>query len=184
MSAFLRALYRGHKQVAAILMVYGASQDIFEAAAIGNLEQVSAYLDKIPGMLASFSNDGWTPLHLAALFGHPRTLRLLLKRGADPSTLSRNPAHGTPLHAACGAGHAEAVAVLLEGGADPNLPAGGTPPLLLAAGRGHLACAEALLKAGARVNERGPGGRTALGLALEMGHAALAEMLHLHEAIV
>jgi ankyrin repeat protein len=48
--------------------------------------------------------DGWTPLHFAARYDHPDTVRLLLERGADPNALCRydddepdTPFHVSPL---------------------------------------------------------------------------------------
>jgi ankyrin repeat protein len=99
-SAFLTALYHRQKRAAAVLLVYGAELDLFEAAAIGNRGLLGNYLDKIPALVGSFSNDGWTPLHLAARFGHEKSVSFLLERGADPALKSKNASAKTPLELA------------------------------------------------------------------------------------
>jgi len=55
--------------------------------------------------------DGYTPLHNAALWGHVDVVRLLLEHGADPSI--RNRGGKTPLDVARWSGHRE-VASLME----------------------------------------------------------------------
>jgi ankyrin repeat protein len=44
--------------------------------------------------------DGWSPLHLAAHFGHIGAAELLLQNGADVHVKSVNDMGNTPLHAA------------------------------------------------------------------------------------
>ena len=77
--------------------------DIFEASALGSLDRISSLLQKDPGLAGAFSADGFTPLHLAAFFGHSSAARVLLDRGADvnartddgrtPLTLARDNGH-------------------------------------------------------------------------------------------
>jgi ankyrin repeat protein len=176
-SAFLTALYHRQKKVAAILLVFGAELDLFEAASIGNRDLLGRFLDKIPALVGSYSNDGWTPLHLAAFFGHAASVKFLLERGADPAWRSKNVMENTPLHSACAGGHTEAVEALLMGGADPNALAKGWSPLHLAAGSGHLSCVQALVLAKADPALRNAEGKTAHDLAREGKHTATAEFL-------
>lgn len=176
-SAFLQALYHKQKKIAAILLVYGAQLDLFESAAIGNRDLLSKFLDKIPALVGSYSNDGWTPLHLAAFFGHAASVRFLLERKADPNLSSKNVLENTPLHSACAAGHAEVAAILLEGKADPNATAKGWTPLQIAASNGNLTIVDELLKAGAKVDTKNPEGKTALDLAAANKHEAVVNYL-------
>ncbi|XP_048763546.2 IQ motif and ankyrin repeat domain-containing protein 1-like isoform X2 [Ostrea edulis] len=60
-----------------------------------------------------------TPLSEAANGGDPKTLQLLLDKGADPNTQGQF--KRTPLYRAAFAGHLEAVQVLLQNGADPRI---------------------------------------------------------------
>ncbi|KAL8596804.1 hypothetical protein ACOMHN_053900 [Nucella lapillus] len=62
------------------------------------------------------SNRGWTPLHLAAYFGHAAVARILLEAGAVVNVI--NSAGDTPLHRAAYTGREDIVSLLLEFGAD------------------------------------------------------------------
>lgn len=56
------------------------------------------------GLGVNVSNqDGFTPLHIAALHGHSELVSLLLKHGASIS--AKNAKHAVPLHLACQKGH-------------------------------------------------------------------------------
>lgn len=64
--------------------------------------------------------NGWTPLHEAAVNGHPADLRLLLEHGAQvdaPANLDGGPA---ALADAAYAGRADSVEILLRAGAKPG----------------------------------------------------------------
>jgi cytohesin len=72
-----------------------------------------------PNKLARFcwlSNDGWTPLHLAAQIGDTEMIVLLLANKADIEAKSQN-LRSTPLHVAAQHGQTAAVKLLLERGA-------------------------------------------------------------------
>nr|XP_022312740.1 putative IQ motif and ankyrin repeat domain-containing protein [Crassostrea virginica] len=60
-----------------------------------------------------------TPLSEAANGGDPKTIQLLLDKGANPNT--KGQFKRTPLYRAAFAGHLEAVQVLLQNGADPRI---------------------------------------------------------------
>lgn len=60
------------------------------------------------GLGINVSNqDGFTPLHVAALHGHAELVSLLLKHGA--SVGARNINHAVPLHLACQKGHFQVI---------------------------------------------------------------------------
>ncbi|XP_022707761.1 oxysterol-binding protein-related protein 1-like isoform X2 [Varroa jacobsoni] len=61
-------------------------------------------------------NYQWTPLHLAAYFGHLEATRILLQKGATPS--ASNGEGDTPLHKAALTGREPLVMLLLTYGAD------------------------------------------------------------------
>ncbi len=74
---------------------------------------------------------GTTPLHIAAGFGTPESIKALINAGADPNVQSRSRPH---LHHAARMGKPENVIALLKVGADPNaLGRGGWTALLSAA---------------------------------------------------
>lgn len=60
----------------------------------------------------------WTPLHIAASYGHTPSAELLIEHGADVNGQDH---HGhTPLHTAASDGQAEMASLLLSHGADPT----------------------------------------------------------------
>src|SRR4051812_21810377 len=94
------------------------------AAAAGNVKRVRQLLDAGVDVNASFK--GANALIFAAKQGHAPVLRLLLERGADPSTNTRTgkyAGNSLPLHALAVAaehGHVEVVRMLIRAGAEVN----------------------------------------------------------------
>ena len=70
------------------------------------------------GSLGANANEGFTPLHLAAVKNDFARAEVLLKAGADPN--AKNNDGYTPLHLAVGVNASKAAEVLLKAGADPN----------------------------------------------------------------
>ncbi|KAJ7351003.1 Oxysterol-binding protein- protein 1 [Desmophyllum pertusum] len=64
----------------------------------------------------SKANQGWTPLHLAAYFGHNNIVKTLLENGADVNT--RNGMGDTALHRAAFTGRTDVVTLLIQYNAD------------------------------------------------------------------
>ena len=79
----LIAQYRDKPEAVALLLAAEPELDIFDAASVGRTERVTEWLDRDPGLLNAASSDGFSPLGLAAFFGHADTVKLLLARGAD-----------------------------------------------------------------------------------------------------
>src|SRR5712692_5092247 len=77
-SAILTAVYHRQKEIVNLLVARGATLSLADASAAGELERVERLVEQSPGALNAFSADGWTPLHLAAFFGHPKVVELLL----------------------------------------------------------------------------------------------------------
>jgi len=149
----MQALYEGKPELARELAAARSDLDVFEAAAIGDVDRLRALLDEDPSLATAWSDDGFTPLHFAAFFGHPAAARLLAERGADLEACSTNEQFALdarPLHSAAAAGEREVCEVLLDAGADVNaVQHGGYTALLEARQSGNEELAQLLLERGA-----------------------------------
>ena len=82
------------------------------------------------------NEDGYTPMHLAAIYGELECVRLLLQNNANKEAPDND--GKTPLHWAAHEGKVECVAALLEAGAMKNASnKGGSRPLHFAAFNGE-----------------------------------------------
>jgi ankyrin repeat protein len=124
MSELLQAVYRGDHGRVDELLAGDPELDVFEAAAVGRAERLRELLDEDPSLANAWAEDGFQPLGLASFFGHVEPARLLLERGADVNSASRNDFKVAPLHSAVAEKDAdlryELATLLLEHGADPN----------------------------------------------------------------
>lgn len=177
-SALLTAVYYRQTAVARILLDRGATPDVFEASAVGDVERLRALLSEDPARANEFAPDGFTPLGLASFFGHPEAARLLLAQGADPNQAARNGTRVAPLHSAVAGGNAEIVRDLLEHGAEVvGRQEGGFTPLHTAAGEGREEMVLLLLARGADAVAAADSGKTPIDLARERGHDTIVELL-------
>lgn len=129
------------------------------------------------GLGVNVSNqDGFTPLHMAALHGHSDLVSLLLKHGASIS--AKNAEHAVPLHLACQKGHSQVVECLMDYNAKQNKKdAYGNTPLIYACLNGHYETTALLLQRGASVNLSNAKGNTALHEAVIGKNEALVDLL-------
>jgi ankyrin repeat protein/Arc/MetJ-type ribon-helix-helix transcriptional regulator len=177
-SPVLTAVYHGAGEIAQLLRSRGAELNLYEAAALGDIARVGALLAENPEAIDSYSHDGWTPLHLAAFFGHDDLVANLLERGASVDPLGKNSMGNRPLHAALAARRSAAAKLLLEAGAAVNRKdAHGWTPLLLAAANGNTEMVADLLARGADRTVRNDRGESALDLALAHNHTEVVALL-------
>ena len=124
MSELLQAIYRGDQARADELLVADPELDVFEAAAVGRTERLSDLIDEDPSLANAWAEDGFQPLGLASFFGRLEAARLLVARGAEVNSASRNDFKVMPLHSAAATADPETryelAKLLLEHGADPN----------------------------------------------------------------
>ena len=153
LSPILKALYGGDRDEAERLREEADELDVFEAAALGDLDRLRALLEEDGDAARAWSADGFTALHYAAYFDGPEAARALIDRGADVEAVSTNQEfapQARPLHSAVAAGRGDVVEVLLHAGADPNARQhGGFTPLMAAERTGNLELAEVLIRHGA-----------------------------------
>jgi ankyrin repeat protein len=160
-SEAMQALYAGDRERGEALLEPGR-ETVFEAAAFGRVRRLEELLRGEPELVRSWSEDGFTPLHLACFAGGAETTRLLVERGADVEALSTASfAKVRPLGTAAFARDHESARVLLEAGADPNGPGeGGFTPLHTAAQNGDVELGRLLVEHGADANAAASDGRT------------------------
>jgi uncharacterized protein len=153
LSPILEALYRGDRDEAERLRGEAAELDVFEAAALGDVERLRAILEEDTDAARAWSQDGFTALHYAAYFDGPDAAGVLIDHGADIEAVSTNEEfapEARPLHSAVAAARGDVVEVLLHAGADPNARQhGGFTPLMAAEQTGNLELAEVLIRHGA-----------------------------------
>lgn len=181
-SPLLFAIYNGQRAVVDALLAHGVETNIFEAAALGDTQRVSDWLDDHPNDLDALSDDGFPPLGLAAFFGHEDTAAFLLRNGADPDLAATNPMQVRPIHAAVAnrneqTGYALAK-LLLAHGAEVNVAQhGGWSPLHEAAAHGQNEIVKLLLEYGANPQAVSDDGKTPVDMAQQNGHKSTVKLL-------
>jgi ankyrin repeat protein len=177
-SAVLMACYNGRKEVRDFLVAKGATLELHEAAAAGQLSRVKELIETNPAAAMSYSPDGFPVMALAAVFGHEDVARYLLGKGADVNSVATNGSGYTALTGAVASGHAAIAQWLVENGADVNYRyANGYSPLLTAAANGHLEIVKVLLAYGADLHARTEDGKNAFAFAEERKHKNVADYL-------
>jgi hypothetical protein len=121
-------------------------------------------------------SEGWTPLMVAALKGHAKTVVLLLSHGAHVET--KNNSGWTALRFASSVGDTEMMTLLIGYGADVNSRDDNRQTILMqAAEEGNISSVRELLEAGADKEARNMAHESALSIALRKGHAEIAQLL-------
>ncbi|XP_077977717.1 transient receptor potential cation channel subfamily A member 1 homolog [Glandiceps talaboti] len=151
------------------------NKPIHLAAGRGKVEIVRELIkaDRHKSLVMS-QNDGMnTPLHLAALGGHAKTVELLLEEKAD--IIARNATMWTPLHCAASRGHTETVKLLLDKGASVDTTdKAKTTPLHQAAKNGQREIVQILLENKSDITRRDIAGNNCLDHAIDNNHEEVA----------
>jgi uncharacterized protein len=177
-SALLLAKYHRQDEVVQLLLGRNPILNIWEAAAVGDSDRVMALVETDPKLLNQHSQDGFTPLGLAAFFGSETIAHNLMAKGANPNIASNNPMQVTPLHSAVAAGQMAVVRMLVESGANVNaVQQQGFTALHGAANLGDELIVRYLLQNGADPSARAENGPTAMDFALADGHQRIVNLL-------
>jgi ankyrin repeat protein len=153
-------------------------EDVHAAAKSGDTDEVAALLSMDNRLTRTFDADGWSPLHLAAHYGHADMVEILLHNNAPVDLRSTNAMANTALHAALAGRQTRVAKILIDGGADVNARQhGGWTPLHSAAANGDRAAVELLLARGAKADSANDAGVTPAASARERGHTEIADLL-------
>lgn len=178
----LFSLYYGKLDISKEIYELNSDRNLFEAAALGDLEGTKRLVAASSDVINALSKDGWSALHLAAYFGHLEVAKFLISSGADLNLTSKSKlSYGnTALHSAVATGKKAIVELLLEKGADANAlqNPGAITPLHIAASRsGSIEIIQLLLKKGADKKSLSSEEQTPYAIALEKGNAIEAKVL-------
>ena len=177
-SPVLIAQYHHKHDLVAVLLAAGPTLDIFDACSVGRPDRVAALLDADPSLINAYSRDGFFPLGLAAFFGHPETVRLLLARGADVAQVAKNPMGISAIHAAVAGPSREAVELVVEAGAPINAKQHkGWTALHEVVNKKNLDLARYFLAHGADPKVQNDEGKSAIGLAADQGSTDILKLL-------
>lgn len=169
--------YMGNVGAIAAVRAHVPELDPYEAIILKDGERLEAAL--AGGWDGNgLSQDGFTPLGLAAFFDNAEAFDLLLPLTRDINQPARNPQKVAALHAATAKRNTQMVEKLLRAGADPRQPqADGFTPLHVAAMHGDTAIVGLLLLFGADPRQQNAKGEDAVAHARTGGHEWLVERL-------
>ena len=151
-SPIVIATYYNQPEIATLFISEEAIKlDVFECAMTGELNALKDLVAKDRTLTSSFSNNGFTPLHLTAFFGQVEAAKYLIETGANVEVPAKNAMKVTPLHSAVAGDQVEIAKLLISNGANVNArQEGGFTPLHAAAQDGSVKMATLLLGHGAK----------------------------------
>ena len=183
MQELYTAVRNGDSEKVNALVAADPSLGVFAACVLGDVAELERLLNGNRSLVSALSSDGWTPLHLAAFFGHRETAEALLDAGADVLAVARNGEANLPINAAAAGPRAdrrpEIVRLLIARGSpvDGRGSPGGHTPLHEAAYNGDVPLARVLLASGADSCLQTGDGQTALDLATQQGRLEAVRLL-------
>ena len=155
-----------------------AQVGIFAAAAKGQTNELHSLVEKDPTLINAYSPEGFTPLGLAAFFGHAQAVEALLAAGADPNRTSSESMKMPPLGSAMAVQRNDIARTLIEHGANVNGKAvNDLTALHTAAARGNIESAKLLLDHGADINATSTDGKTPMSYAEDHNQPEMVEYL-------
>ncbi|KAI6758275.1 hypothetical protein HG530_010515 [Fusarium avenaceum] len=148
-------------------------EDLVYALLARNVEAAKAIINS---NFNTFTQSGWTPLHLSVAYNNVQVAEYLIDNGANIHVTRDN--GNTPLHVSACNGHEAVTRHLLKNGANIEAKTDlGYTPLHLAAHKGHHAVTKVLLESGADIEAEDKWGRTSLVLAVGKGFTPVVKLL-------
>jgi len=178
-SGLMIIAYSGLEKVFEEAIELKKSFSFHEAIVAGKMEVVKNYLEQNnTDLINTYSNDGFTPLSLAAFFNQTEIAKLLVKNGANPNLSATNPSKVNALHSAIAKENYELCEILLAKGADVNaVQVQNVTALHSAVHRGNLELTKLLIENGASMSLKMDNGDTAIIIAEREGHKSIAEYI-------
>ena len=142
------------------------------AAAVDVIISAGAVVDLL-------GDTGYTALHVASQEGMLQAVGNLIRGGADVNLATSNELGDSPIILAAMGGHTAVIKSLAEARADVNFARAGDgcSAIFVASQQGHEAAVRALLSVGADPRRARTDGATALALAKQCSHPAIAALL-------
>lgn len=166
------------------MVINSILNNVFQAAQLGNAEQLKEILVAHPELANMENSEGLTPLGYAAHFGQKDAVQILLEHGADIDAVSHSKISyipsNTALHAAiAGERSIEVIRLLLNSDAQTNiLDSDGATSLHSAAFHiDNVEIIRLLIEHGADIHAKTEGGESALAIAMKQGNHNVAEFL-------
>ncbi len=151
-----------------------------EITSKGDFQSLQTLINNDIENINTEDEDGLTPLHYAAFFGHLECINILLQHGANVNSLNKYEC--TPLHLTVGRKSVACIELLIEHGATLNhKDIDLWTPLHKAAIWGHLESIQYLVEKGADIFATTINGKTPKEIALSTGHQDVYDYLQLRE---
>jgi len=149
-----------------------------EAIVCGKFDLVKEYILQYKNLTNTHSDDGFTPLSLAAFFNETLIAKLLLENGAEPDLQSTNPSKVNALHSAVAKENYDLCVLLIKNGVNVNATQiQNVTALHSAAHRGNLKIVKLLVENGAKINLKMDNGDTATSIAEKIKHKEVFDYL-------
>ena len=160
--------YSGIEEILLLAINLKKNFTFHEAIICGKLDLVKILLEKQNNLLNLHSNDGFTPLSLAAYFNQSEIFIFLLENGASPNLQATNASKVNALHSVIAKDNLELCKLLFQHGADPNTPQiQNVTALHSATHRGNINLVKLLVSNGANINSKMDNGDTAYSIAVK-----------------
>jgi ankyrin repeat protein len=174
-TALQAAAIWGHSDVAEVLLSKGADPNATEN---GDHRKLCRLLLERGAAVDARARNGWTPLHVAAVWGHMAIAEILIAHGAQVDARAEDRSTPLRLTASTSGCHKDVPRLLGKKGADVEgkFPDGMTP-LHVAALNDQRELVVLLVEHGADVNAKAGNGWTPLDVAALYGHRDLVALL-------